>query len=121
MEKLIINSILIKINGSLLCTDDIVFHYGLDENIKNAEMININIFSKGDLIIHGRLHIILPEPTFANSKEEFCKSIIKTFINNDLYCNYDSTDIKHYYADDTYIIVNNLKIGNDITAYYNQT
>jgi hypothetical protein len=118
MKKIIINSIHMEINGSLISTEDIIFHYGLEEDIKDAEIININFFSKGDLIIHGKLHIILLEPIFSNNKEEFCDIINKIFIDNNLYNDYDSTNSKHYYADDTYIIVNDLKIGNDIIAYH---
>lgn len=125
--NVLINSKNVIAHGSILCTKDIVFIDDVQQcNIPlNKDIISYDIISEGNIIFDGKLYIVLPDmiskyaSSLLSSNKDVLGNIYKSFLDDKLYEKFNVKDLKIIESENIYLIVNNVKIGYDLVAYFN--
>jgi len=118
MNNIAIKSSSVLINGCIYCSDDVTAHDVVSDNMVFDSIIDRDINLEGDLIIEGKLHLILPHSisSYGRGNKVF-GAIATAVLNNDLNANYNKNDFIFINSKNVYIFVDNFQVGMDIIAF----
>ena len=124
MKNLLINSKNIIINGSLLCSNNIIFDYFISNEMTFENTISYDIILNGDLFIDGKIYFLMNRPLSSypnkilSTNQDILSGVSVNILKSNLKKNYNKSDFKIIKSKNIYIFVNNFQIGNDMTAFH---